>query len=144
MAPSPPRPARGAPTAGLLFGYQWYVDGVLVDGATTTTYAPVEADYDKTVTVVVSATSARLPAGLPVLGGDIGRVALPAHQHRGAHPDRHPAGRRHPDGGQPARGTPRRITYDYEWMVGGVPAGDRASATYSPTADDVGKASSCG
>ncbi len=127
-----------SPNTGLLFGYQWYVDGVLVDGATTTTYVPVEADYDKTVTVVVSATrpgyqpasqssAATSAVSLSLLTNTAAPTLTGTPQ---------VGGTLTADSG--AWNPEDEITYDYEWMVGGVPAGTD-QATYSPTADDVGK-----
>ena len=37
--------------------YEWYLDGVLIDGATTFTYTPVESDVGKVLTVKMTVTN---------------------------------------------------------------------------------------
>ncbi len=133
--------ARGtwSPDDGLAVGYQWYVGGAPVDGATGTTYHPVEGDIGQTVTVLVSVSRAgHQPASR--LSSPTSAVTMPALANTAM-----PTVTGTPQVGGTLTATTGEwspsdgVVQQVEWLVGGVPV-DHEGSTYSPTADDVGKA----
>ena len=133
--------ARGtwSPDDGLTVGYQWYVGGAPVDGATGTTYHPVDGDVGQSVTVLVSVSRAgHQPASR--LSAPTSAVTIPALANTAM-----PTVTGTPQVGGTLTATTGEwspsdgVVQQVEWLVGGVPV-DHEGSTYSPTADDVGKA----
>ena len=168
VAPRPNSPATGAPTisgtvrvgetltvdtsgiddadgmSGAVFSYQWLANGADVAGATSDTYTLVADDVDKAIKVKVSfrddknnsetltsaATAAVEPrpnspaTGAPSISGTV-RVGETLTAETSAIADA--------DGMSGA-------VFSYQWLANGADVAGATSDTYTPVADDVGKA----
>lgn len=121
------------------YTYSWMAAGTPVSSGSSATYTPTAADLGKTISVEVtasktgytsanatsSATSAVLPGAFvagqtPTISGgaQVGAQLLAL----------------------PGTWTPSDGTYTYTWMAAGTLVSSGSSATYTPTADDLGKA----
>ena len=168
VAPRPNSPATGAPTisgtvrvgetltaetrdiedadgmSGAVFSYQWLANGADVAGATNETYTPVADDVGKAIKVKVSfrddrnhqesltsaATAAVEPrpnspaTGAPTISGtaQVGKT-LTADT----------------SGIDDADGMSGAV-FSYQWLANGADVAGATNETYTPVADDVGKA----
>ena len=168
VAPRPNSPATGAPTisgtvrvgetltaetrdiedadgmSGAVFSYQWLANGADVAGATNETYTPVADDVGKAIKVKVSfrddrnhqesltsaATAAVEPrpnspaTGAPTISGtaQVGKT-LTADT----------------SGIDDADGMSGAV-FSYQWLANGADVAGATNDTYTPVADDVGKA----
>lgn len=119
------------------FGYQWYVDGAAVGGATGTTYRPRPADLGKSVTVEVTvddpyfadASARSEPAG-PVARGTFTSVEAPAVTGVAK------IGRWLK--ASPGTWAPSPETVAYQWLRDGVPIRGATANTYHIKALDWG------
>ncbi|MEV7970721.1 N-acetylmuramoyl-L-alanine amidase [Sphaerisporangium sp. NPDC088356] len=119
------------------FGYQWYVGGTAVDGATGTTYRPRPEDLGKAVTVEVTvddpyfaAASARSRPTAPVARGTIASVEAPkvtgvAKIGRWLE-------------ASPGTWTPKPESVRYQWLRDGVPVRGATGKTYHIKGHDHG------
>ena len=133
------------------FSYQWQADGADIPGATDATYTPVVDDMGKAVSVTVSFTD---DAGN---GEELTSAATDAVK-----PETQEAKANTPATGAPTiSGTAQvgetltadtsgiadedgldDVSYSYQWQADGSAIQGATDATYTPVADDVGKAMS--
>jgi hypothetical protein len=124
-----------------VFSYQWYSDGLVIDGATDATYTPTDADFGKEISVLVSFFDDRggrsvtlsqptdlvqgindAPAGVPVMVGTfVEEEVLYADISGIVDPDGLPSG------------------YQYQWFKDGVAISGATQQAYTLTIDDVGQ-----
>ena len=122
-----------------VFSYQWYRDGLVIDGATEATYTPTDADFGKGITVLVSfvddrgGSSVTLsqptdpvqgvnddPTGVPVMVGTfLEEEVLYADLSGLVDPDGLPS------------------AYQYQWFKDGVAISGADQQAYALTIDDV-------
>ncbi|QDT62011.1 aspartate kinase [Stieleria bergensis] len=122
-----------------VFSYQWYRDGLVIDGATEATYTPTDADFGKNITVLVSfvddrgGSSVTLsqptdpvqgvnddPTGVPVMVGTfLEEEVLYADLSGLVDPDGLPS------------------AYQYQWFKDGVAISGADQQAYALTIDDV-------
>ena len=119
--------------------YEWYVGGVLVEGATGTTYSPVEADIDSTVFALVHASRAGYePASRTTAG--TGAVTLPTLSMTAA-----PTLLGEPEVGGTLTATTGswspadELDFTYTWTAGTDVRAEGPDNTYSPTVADAGR-----
>ncbi|WP_182524699.1 M1 family aminopeptidase [Nocardioides dongkuii] len=120
----------GWPTGTTFADYQWFVGGVAVAGATTTTYTPTAADAGKTVTFAVTGTAPGFAATRRISNA----TAVPAPT---------PTLSATPQVGVPVSvvtgGWEAGTTLTYQWSVGGVPVAGATGSSYRPVAADAGR-----
>jgi hypothetical protein len=120
---------------GLTYGYQWYLDGVAIPGATGSTFAPTGYQVTQDLSVKVTATRAGYTTGSAISDAlPISFAAAPTVLTRSVIT------------GKPTVCTALSVsatkwnvagvTTTYQWFVNGSEVSDAAS--YSPTVDDVG------
>ncbi|WKN48034.1 M1 family aminopeptidase [Nocardioides sp. Arc9.136] len=133
-------PAVGSPLTASAggSGYQWYVGGRPVPGATSSTYVPVAGDVGRTVSVLLLVdVSGYLGAGArsaetaPVALGTLEPTPLPT-----IGGDAVVGGTLSASAGPWADG----VALSYRWSVGGAVVDGATGATYRPTAQDLGRA----
>jgi hypothetical protein len=128
-------PGTWSPTAKI--SYQWLADGQPITGATKSTYTPNAADLRKQMTLQVTATqlgyapsTATSAATDPVAPGTFLNTQQPAIE------------------GTPQVGVELRAghgtwtpaaTFQYQWLVGGLPVPNATDRTFTPRPQDVGK-----
>ncbi|GGH46086.1 carboxypeptidase regulatory-like domain-containing protein [Microbacterium album] len=119
--------------------YQWAADGVPIGGANGTTFIPGESEVGKRLTVTVTgtmpgyrsaaATSAEfgpiVPAGLPDLSPGTPRITGDARVGSTLT-------------AEPGEWGPQGVALTYQWLADGAAIAGATSATYEPTAADLG------
>jgi hypothetical protein len=116
--------------------YQWYRDGLRIDGATGTTYTPLAADHGDAISVratlhradyeTATSESNQREIDLGVFT-DVTRPTISGPAAVG----------KTLTAGVTARPAPESVTYD--WYVGGALRVSNGAATYSPTSADAGQ-----
>ncbi len=125
--------------AGVVFSYQWLVDGAPIGGATAGTYVPVAGDVGHTLSVTVTGSA---DGYLPVDLTSAETVAVPAVVLPSV-----TAGSVSIVGAVEVGATltavtsgwlPAGVVFSYQWLVDGAPIGGATAGTYVPVAGDVG------
>jgi surface antigen len=124
-----PAPAR--------YDYQWLVDGTPVANATSSTFTPRRGDVGRAVTVRVEGAL----AGYRTTGTTAPAVTVSPGA---VTPTANPAVSGTPRVGSPLTASPGSwsatgLSYDFQWLVGGVEVEGATDSTYSPVAADRAK-----
>ncbi|MGZ5369599.1 MAG: CHAP domain-containing protein [Aeromicrobium sp.] len=126
-----------APT-GLAYAYQWLRGGVVIPGATKSTYVLAAADLAGKVSVRVTATKPGYTS-LARTSGQTGAIALGTISNTAA-----PTIAGTPKVGQTLTSmegtwTPADVTFGYQWLAGGVPITAATGKTFVPTSAQLAK-----